>query len=582
MANNRFLISSFLPVALASALASCGEAGSAGSSQGEPRQDLDAILVDQCGYLPAQQKMALVMRPAASFALLDAQNTVVAQGEVGKAAYWAEAGDSVRRIDFSQVSQPGTYRLVVDDSLASAPFAIGTSVYDEALKASARALYYNRASMVIDKEHGGKWARAAGHPDTNVLVHSSAASAERPEGTVISSPGGWYDAGDYNKYIVNSAVSVYTLLLASDLYAPMADTLSLNIPESGNEVPDLTDESLYNLRWMMTMQDPTDGGVYHKLTTLSFEGFIMPEACQGQRYVVAKGTAAALDFAACMAAAARMLPNRSEVLMPLADSCRNAAIDAYAWALRNPAVEFKNPEGVTTGEYGDAELSDEWFWASAEMWALTGEQSYADRAAKFSGSFAVPSWGSVAAFGLYSLMTADMGIPGLDIVAALNTIADGLLQSEAESPAAISMTKFDWGSNSIVANEGIAKLVAARFADEAKASKLKASAANDLHYIFGRNATGYSFVTGVGTRSPMNVHHRPSAADGIAEPVPGFLAGGPNTVVPTDCADSPDATVRSQYPAKAYGDDMCSYSTNEVAINWNAPLIFLLLGVMAE
>ena len=108
-----------------------------------------------------------------------------------------------------------------------------------------------------------------------------------------------------------------------------------------------------------------------------------------------------------------------------------------------------------------------------------------------------------------------------------------------------------------------------------KAAALKASAANDLHYIFGRNAVGYSFVTGVGSRPPMNIHHRPSSADGIVEPVPGFLAGGPNTVVPDDCGIS----TRSQYPAAAYGDQECSYSTNEIAINWNAPLVFALMGL---
>jgi endoglucanase len=95
----------------------------------------------------------------------------------------------------------------------------------------------------------------------------------------------------------------------------------------------------------------------------------------------------------------------------------------------------------------------------------------------------------------------------------------------------------------------------------------------DLNWLLGTNPTGYCFVTGFGTLSPMNIHHRPSGADGVPEPVPGFLVGGPNTVVMNDCQPPVE---RSVFPARSYSDVECSYSTNEIAINWNAPLVFLL------
>lgn len=162
--------------------------------------------------------------------------------------------------------------------------------------AALKSFYYQRTGMPIEATYAGRWSRPAGHPDDKVLVHPNAAGPERKAGAVISSPGGWYDAGDYNKYIVNSA---YSIGLMQAIYARFPDYFirqRVNIPESGNHTPDLLDEMYYNLKWMLTMQDPADGGVYHKLTTPSFEGFIKPTECKQPRYVVQKSVTAALDY----------------------------------------------------------------------------------------------------------------------------------------------------------------------------------------------------------------------------------------------------------------------------------------------
>ncbi len=562
------MIKTLLPlatVAFAAVLTSCGS---------KPALcDNGAIMVDQCGYAPADAKMALLFSKGEKFSVLDSDGRAVLSGDVPAPFFWPEAGDSVRLLDFSSLSREGRYVLSVDDSIVSPSFAVTGRPHQSALIAAARAFYYNRASMAIDDFHGGRWSRAAGHPDTLILVHKSAASASRPEGTVLSMPGGWYDAGDYNKYIVNSSISTYTLLLASSVFSTVADTLTLSIPESGNDVPDLTNETLYNLRWMLSMQDPSDGGVYTKLTSLSFEGFIMPADCHKQRYVVSKSTAAALDLAATAAYACRTLLSRSESLTPLADSCRDVALKAYAWAVANPSVIFKNPDDVSTGEYGDDDLSDEWFWAATEMWLLTADEAYAADAVARAKPCSLPSWGNVAALSYYSMAEANRSLPGTNALAALGEAADSLVALGESSPARVSISDFDWGSNSFVANAAMLKAMAYKCAPTR--TDYVASLREDLHYLFGRNATGYSFVTGVGSRSPMNIHHRPSSADGIAEPVPGFLVGGPNTIVPADCGG---VETRSAFPAKAYADQECSYSTNEVAINWNAPLVFALLA----
>lgn len=534
------------------------------------------VIVDQCGYLPAYPKVAFVTEAANNFAIINQKGDKVYEGKVATAQYYAEADQKFRRIDFSDLKETGVFQVVVDDTLASLPFPINHSVYTDILATSARAFYYNRSGMAIDSIYGGKWARPAGHPDTTVMVHWSAASKERPEGTVISSPRGWYDAGDYNKYIVNSGITTYTMLLACTQYAKVTEKVNLNIPESGNSIPDLVDETLYNLRWMLTMQDPNDGGVYHKLTTLNFEAFIMPDQCKQQRYVVAKGTAATLDFAAVMAYAARHIGQfgQENELAPLADSCRQAAISAYEWAIKNPGVAFRNPKDVSTGEYGDGTFNDEWFWASSEMYLMTGDEKYTSMSScNATNKISTPSWGDVATLGYYSLALDGKDNVKEEAVKAIVDFADELVSLDKTSPIALSMQTYEWGSNSTVANTGVAKLIAYKLTGNKEYFN---SALDDLHYLLGRNPLNRSFITGVGVYPPMDIHHRQSGADGIVDPVPGFLCGGPNTVVPTDC----DPIVpRSQFPALAYSDVLCSYSTNEVAINWNAPLVFLLWGV---
>src|SRR5690606_29812505 len=130
----------------------------------------------------------------------------VLTGKLGAAATWAPAQESVKLADFSALTAPGEYRVRVTGLPDSPVFRIGSDVYQALNKAAVKAFYFNRASSELLSEHAGVYARPAGHPDDKVLVHASAADATRPEGTIISGPKGWYDAGDYNKYIVNSGI----------------------------------------------------------------------------------------------------------------------------------------------------------------------------------------------------------------------------------------------------------------------------------------------------------------------------------------------------------------------------------------
>ncbi|WP_167604952.1 glycoside hydrolase family 9 protein [Maribellus sediminis] len=539
----------------------------------EKQKISEDILINQIGYPTAAQKLALLRIDADEFAIKNSEQETVFTGKTGAWKYWKLSGDSVRVADFSEFKAPGEYTICVNDSLCSYPFKIENEVYNNLADAVLKSYYYARCGVDIDSTYGGKWHWKAGHPDTQVMIHASAADNNRPEGTIISSPGGWYDAGDYGKYVVNSGISTYTLLLSCELNKKFHQTQNLNIPESGNELPDILDEALVNLKWMMTMQDPNDGGVYHKLTTKNFTGFVAPSETSEQRYVVQKSTAAALDFAATMAHASRLVAKYG--MDELSAEMKQGAEKAWIWALRNPDVLYKQPADVSTGAYGDRSLTDEWYWAAAELYLNdTHNRSYLDAMLDHWKKPETPTWNSVNTLGVISLLTSDEREKFPAVEAGFLAHVDQLLAKEKQAPYSVSINKFAWGSNSDVANDGMLKLIAWQLTRD---EKYVASAQNDLDYILGRNATGFSFVTGFGPKSTRNPHNRIMSSDGVDDPIPGYLAGGPNLAVLTDC--DPKEVKRSPYPAASYVDVECSYSTNETAINWNAPLVFLVSGL---
>ncbi|MEQ9298083.1 MAG: glycoside hydrolase family 9 protein [Cyclobacteriaceae bacterium] len=530
------------------------------------------ILINQVGYPTGSNKQALLRKEVETFELRDTTGAVVYKGATANRRYWELSGDTVSVADFSDFTRAGEYMLCINDDECSYPFRIGESLYDELADAALKSYYYARCGFAIEEAFGGQWNRAAGHPDTSVLVHASAADKIRAEGTAISSPGGWYDAGDYGKYIVNSSITTWTILQSLALNSEYHENQNLNIPESGNELPDVLDEALVNLQWMMTMQDPNDGGLYHKLTTKGFDDFIMPHEAYKQRYVMQKSTAAALDYAATISAGARVVGQHG--LDDLAQEMEASALKAWDWAIKNPAQFYLQPEDISTGAYPDTSYLDERFWASAELYVLTGEPRFKEALEDNYQLPITPKWDVVQTLGVISLLTSDKREEFKSMEDDYLAYVDGMLQKEQLSPYLISMDQFAWGSNSDVANDGMLKLVANQLSPD---RRYVASAQNDLHYILGRNATGYSFVTGFGAKTPQAPHNRIIAMDGINAPIPGYIVGGPNTIVLTDCA--PDSVWRSNYPAASYTDTQCSYSTNETAINWNAPLVFLATGL---
>jgi endoglucanase len=545
------------------------------------------IRFNQIGFYPDAKKIAVITDDISGDFLIKS----VSSGEVVfksklSIPHKIDFSPKITRIaDFSAVTKPGIYVLNLPGFGDSYTFEIKPKVFNNLTKALIKGFYFQRMSIDLKPEFAGKWSRAAGHPDTQIIIHPSAASPTRPAGTVISCPRGWYDAGDYNKYIVNSGITMGTLLSLYEEFPSYFDTLGINIPESGNGAPDLLNEVVWNLRWMMTMQDPFDGGVYNKVTSADFDAMIMPAASKTPRYVVQKGTAATLDFAAVTAQAGRIFDKFKIVFPGLSDSCVKASEKAWEWAVKNPKVAYNQElmnklfkPVINTGAYGDSDFSDEFIWAAAELYITTGKESYYKAYPMFpDAQMPIPAWGDVRLLGYYTLerfekkltKTAAKDFPELKkrIIRKADEMTEGIAERPYQTVMGKSAGDFIWGSNSVATNEGILLIQAYKLSGDRKYLDY---ALSNLDYVLGRNATGYSFVTGCGHKTPMFPHHRPSEADSIADPIPGLIVGGPNPGQQDGCKTYP-----SRIPDESYTDSVCSYASNEIAINWNASAAYL-------
>jgi len=309
------------------------------------------------------------------------------------------------------------------------------------------------------------------------------------------------------------------------------------------------------------------------------------------RYVVQKSTAAALDFAAVMAQAGRVFQRMKSQLPGLADSCLRASAKAWFWALKNPNVEYDQEKmdrefkpAVTTTAYSDGQLDDEWMWAATEMFVSSKNRMYFDvMEQNMDDSVALPTWNNVRMLAYYTMLRYQDNLPkySADMLERMRQrllrIADEYLlhipRNAFVTVMGQSKRDFVWGSNGIAANQGILLVNAFLLTGDQK--YIEGSASN-LDYLLGRNATGYCFVTGCfGTKSPMRPSHHTSMSDQVNEPVPGLLVGGPNNERRDNCR------YPNNDPETSYVDNDNAYASNEVAIDWNAAMVYLVNAMEA-
>ncbi|HHX57250.1 MAG TPA: glycosyl hydrolase family 9, cellulase, partial [Clostridiales bacterium] len=347
----------------------------------------------------------------------------------------------------------------------------------------------------------------------------------------------------------------------------------INIPESGNGIPDVLDETRYGLTWLLKMQADS-GGVYHKLTCENFPGYIMPEDEVGQLIVTPISTTATADFCASMAMAYEFY---YDIDKNFAETCLAAAEKAWSFLESNPNFIFSNPKDISTGEYGDMSDLDERYWAAAQMYRATGETKYLQAFEKIATRTGL-DWSTVGDYGNIAFLTMD----NVDKSSAVYSKIKSTITAQAStfnsvttnSSYGVAISKFNWGSNMTVANAGVILGLADEFNN---GGDYMNSAESNLNYLLGRNPVATCFVTGYGTLSPENPHHRPSMAKG--KTMIGMLVGGVNSSLEDSAAEAYLANAPS---AKCYVDHAESYSTNEVTTYWNSPFIYLLALIEAE
>ena len=527
-----------------------------------------SININQAGYHTLDIKTAIFRDSSldTSFDVINIETgESVFTGKVTGAVKTISARETVAYGDFSDVTEPGTYKIKAANSGESYEFVIADEVYDGLFADAIKMFYLQRCGSELEGKYAGDFAHDACHTQKAVVYGTT---------ETLDVSGGWHDAGDYGRYVVPGAKAAADLMLAYEDYSTLFND-NLEIPESENGIPDILDEVRYELEWMLKMQDKS-GGVHHKVTSLNFSGMVMPENVKNDLYIMPISNCATGDFSAVMAMAARIYKDHDAAF---AKRCLAAAESALSYMERNENNGgYKNPPDVFTGEYGDADDSDEYFWALCELYKTTGNSIYGKKleSVNISSLQNGMGWQAVSLFGCYAYLTSENQSAELSkkirdkfnahiFYVKKNIEKDGYFSSVG--------TVYPWGSNMTLANNGMVLLMANKINEDINSCKL---AKKQLDYLLGANAASYCFVTGHGTLTPKNTHHRPSQALGTT--MKGMLVGGANSNL-----DDPYAkdVLAGKPAAKCYVDNIESYSTNEVAIYWNSPFVYLLAGILA-
>ena len=577
---------------------------------------LSPVRLNQVGLLPDGVKRAIVphrSREPLVWRLSDGAGAVRASGRTRVFGADRFSGEHLHQVDFDAFSGSGSgYRLRVGDA-DSRPFAIRAAVYGPLARDALAYFYHNRAGTPIEARFAGGalWARPAGHPlETATCLSGADSKGNRWPGCdyALDVTGGWYDAGDHGKYVVNGGISLWTLLNLHErrLHAkkpPAFADGTAAIPESGNGVDDLLDEARWQMEFMLRMQAPqgavasvpvgvkrsgpglrftridAGGMAHHKVADEKWTGLpTAPHLDREKRQIFPPSTAATLNLAATAAQCARVWRTIDPAL---AFRCLTAATRAWTAARRNPEI-YAIADHPGSGGYGDDTLSDEFHWAAAELFVTMGAPEYrrallasphfrASQAAEF-------GWPDVATLGTISLALVPNALPAGEIARlrlALRGAADAYLADARKVGYAIpyAPAAYPWGSTSSILNRAIVLALAHDFTREPRYRDGVIDAAD---FILGRNPLDQSFVSGHGARPMRNPHHRFWARQidpRYPPPPPGALSGGPN-----DSAMSDEVAARLKgrcAPQTCWRDDIHAFSLNEVAINWNAPLVWI-------
>ncbi len=613
-----------------SSAAASSLAASSAASQG-PAAISSFILVDQFGYLPDAKKVAVIrdpqtgydaalsFTPGATYQLINLDTSAVVLS--GSAVSWKSgatfdaAGDKAWWFDFSSVTTPGRYAVVdVEKNVRSPAFSIGADVYKPVLKHAMRSFFYQRAGFAKQAPFAeAAWTDGASHigagQDKNARLYSDKNNAA----TEKDLSGGWYDAGDYNKYTNWHAYYLVALLHA---YAenPAIWGDDYNIPESGNGVPDIIDEIKWGFDWLKKMQN-SDGSVLSILglshTNANNQHASPPSTAAGPSYYGPASTSATLTSAGAFALGSKILAGLDNPeLNAYAADLKTRAENAWTWAVANPNVTFRNNEGASAGlgagqqEVDDAGRATKKTTAAIYLFAATGSATYrshVDANATNATSW-VDVWNEpeVTAWLYYaSLPDATSAVASSlknQYQSAFNANNNWPAVRNGEDPyrAFIGTSNFTWGSNRTISRKGLTfhNLIDYNISGTNQA-EVRNAAVGYLNYIHGVNPQAMVYLSNMyslGVHSSVNEFYHSWFTDGSAlwdrvgsstyGPAPGFLVGGPNPSYDWDgfCQNNPNdsrcggavlSPPKGQPAMKAYLDFNTSWPLNSWQITEN-------------
>lgn len=593
------------------------------------------IVVDQFGYLPDARKIAVIRDPQTGYDAslsfspgtvyelvnLDT-NAVVHSGEPrswSEGATFAAAGDKAWWFDFSKVAVPGNYAVVDKEKNVRSPrFKIAADVYTPVLKHAMRTFFYQRAGFAKQAPYAeAGWTDAASHiaagQDKNARLYNDKnnAAAER------DLSGGWYDAGDYNKY-TNWHAYYLVALLHAYTENPTVWTDDFNIPESGNGVPDIIDEIKWGFDWLKKMQNQ-DGSVL-SIVGLSHskapnQHASPPSSATGPSYYGPASTSATLTSAGAFALGAKILNGLGNSdLDAYAADLKTRAEKAWTWSVANPKELFYNNDdarqpgskdlGAGQQEVDDAGRATKKLTAAIYLFAATGSSSY--RAHVDANATNATSWVSPWNEPELSAWLYYASLPDASptVATTIKRQYQSAISSDDNMKAVengidpyrvhLKAEEFTWGSNRTVSRKGqtFHNLIDYQFAN-VDAAKVRNAALGYLHYIHGTNPQGMVYLSNMyslGVHSSVNEFYHSWFTNGSPQwdrvgtstygPAPGFLVGGPNRSYNWDinacpgnanCGSTPPSPPKGQPSMKAYLDFNTSWPLNswEVTENHN-------------
>jgi endoglucanase len=589
------------------------------------------MVVDQFGYLPDAQKIAVVRDPQTGYdadkSFMPSANLSLVNMTTGETvltaapAVWnsgntdSTSGDKAWWFDFSSVTTTGTYAVVdKTQNVRSPSFKIAADVYKPVLKSALRTFFYQRAGFAKQQPFAElAWVDGASHigagQDKNARLYNDKNNAA----TEKDVSGGWYDAGDYNKYTSWAADNIITLLHAY-VENPAAWTDDFNIPESGNGIPDILDEVKWGLDWLKRMQDAT--GNNSVLSIVGMDHKSPPSAATGASYYGSASTNATISTAAVFAFASKVFKDQNNaVLTTYANDLKTRAENAWLWSVANPAVTFYNNDntkqpgssglGAGQQETDDAGRALKKRMAAVYLYAATSGETYKTHIEAeytkadlkiFADSFREMENTSLLYYANLPGVTPSVASNiSTWFKNAMNGGDNWQAMTTKKDPYLAYINHYGWGSNSTKSGKGSMFMDLIEFNvtgfDSAVA---KSSALTYVNYIHGVNPQGkvyLSNMSALGASNSVTEFYHTWFGDGSAKwdsvltstfgPAPGFLVGGPNPSYDWDgnctsstpnsgCGAAAPTPPKGQPAQKAYKDFNTSWPINSWSVTENS------------